>query len=63
MANALYPKTKKRFMAGDVDLLSAAVYAAVINVFGAGTVFACRAQPPRCVKSDAVAQNKFTCTK
>ena len=40
MANALYPKTKKRFMAGDVDLLSAAVYAAVINVSGAGTLYA-----------------------
>src|SRR5690348_7107309 len=39
MANALYPKTKKRFMAGDIDLLSMAVYAAVINVSGAGTVY------------------------
>src|SRR5690348_18077561 len=27
-------KTKKRFMAGDIDLLSVAVYAAVINVSG-----------------------------
>ena len=40
MANALYPKTKKRFMAGDIDLLSIAVYAAVINVSGAGTLYA-----------------------
>jgi len=40
MANALYPKNKKRFMAGDIDLLSVAVYAAVINVSGAGTLYA-----------------------
>jgi len=40
MANALYPKTKKRFMAGDIDLLSVAVYAAVVNVSGAGTLYA-----------------------
>ena len=40
MANALYPKTKKRFMAGDIDLLSVAVYAVVVNVSGAGTLYA-----------------------
>ena len=40
MANALYPKTKKRFMAGDIDLLSVSVYAAVVNVSGAGTLYA-----------------------
>ena len=34
MANALYPKTKKRFMAGDIDLTAVAVYAALINVSG-----------------------------
>ena len=40
MANALYPKTKKRFMAGDIDLTAVAVYAALINVSGAGTTYA-----------------------
>ena len=34
MANAIYPKTKKRFMAGDIDLSAVAVYAALINVSG-----------------------------
>ncbi len=40
MANALYPKTKKRFMAADIDLSAVAVYAALINVSGAGTTYA-----------------------
>ncbi len=40
MANALYPKTKKRFMAGDIDLTAVAIYAALINVSGAGTTYA-----------------------
>jgi len=40
MANALYPKTKKRFMAGDIDLSAVAVFAVLINVSGAGTTYA-----------------------
>lgn len=40
MANAIYPKTKKRFMAGDLDLTTITVYAALINVSGAGTTYA-----------------------
>lgn len=40
MANALYPKAKKRFMGGGLNLLSVAVYAALINVSGAGTTYA-----------------------
>ena len=40
MANALYPKTKKRFMAGDIDLTAVAVYSVLINVSGAGTTYA-----------------------
>lgn len=40
MANAIYPKTKKHFMAGDIDLAAMAVYAALINISGAGTTYA-----------------------
>ena len=40
MANAIYPKTKKRFMSGEIDLTTVAVYAALINVSGAGTTYA-----------------------
>ena len=40
MANAIYPKTKKRFMSGDVDLTAVAVYAALINISGSGTTYA-----------------------
>jgi hypothetical protein len=39
MANAIYPKTKKRFMAGDLDLTTVPIYAALINVSGAGTTY------------------------
>ncbi len=39
MANALYPKTKKRFMSGGIDLSAVAVYAVLINVSGAGTTY------------------------
>ena len=39
MTNAIYPKTKKRFMAGDLDLTAVAVYAALISVSGAGTTY------------------------
>ena len=40
MANAIYPKAKKRFMAADIDLTTVAVYAALINVSGSGTLYA-----------------------
>lgn len=39
MANAIYPKTKKRFMSAGIDLLSTAVYAALVNVSGVGTTY------------------------
>jgi hypothetical protein len=40
MTNAIYPKTKKRFMAGDLDLTAVPVHAALINVSGPGTTYA-----------------------
>ena len=40
MANAIYPKTKKRFMGGELDLVGGWVHAAPISVSGAGTVYA-----------------------
>src|SRR5436190_24349708 len=40
MANAIYPKAKKRFMAADIDLTAVAVYAALVNVSGTGTLYA-----------------------
>lgn len=39
MANAIYPKFKKRLQAAGLDLTSLTVHAALINVTGAGTLY------------------------